>query len=137
MLAIQFLIIMGIVVIGVRFLRSTGQTGQAARRLLLVLLGVFAIFSVLLPEIWTRLASALGVGRGTDLLLYGLMIAFMSYVATSYQRGRQLEASITRIARRLALDEAEAEAGMHRGAGDSPNNKVDTQRTQELRPDSE
>jgi hypothetical protein len=107
-LLIQVIIITAIVVVGVRFLFSSGQRTQAARRILLALLGVFAVLSVLFPEVWTRLAEALGVGRGTDLLLYALTIAFLGYVATSYRRERALEANVTKLARRVALDEAAA-----------------------------
>lgn len=106
MLLAQLIIIAAIVVVGLRFLRSSGERMQATRRILLVLLGVFAVLSVLIPEIWTDVAQFLGIGRGTDLLLYGLTIAFLSYVATSYRRERALQASVTRLARRLALDEA-------------------------------
>ena len=106
MLAIQVLIILAIVLLAVRFLPSTGQRSQAVRRVLLALLGLFAVFSVLFPETWTRLAELVGVGRGTDLLLYGLTIAFLGYVATSYVRFRALESTVTKLARRIALDEA-------------------------------
>jgi hypothetical protein len=105
-LIIQLLIIAAIVAVGVRFLFSSGQRTQAARRILFILLGVFAILSVLVPDIWTDLAAFVGVGRGTDLLLYALTIAFVSYVATSYRRERALEVNLTKLARRLALDEA-------------------------------
>jgi hypothetical protein len=108
MVLIQILIIASIILVGVRFLLSSGQRTQAARRMLLVALGIFAVLSVLFPEIWSRVADVLGVGRGTDLLLYALTIAFLSYVATSYRRERALEASVTKLARRIALDEAAA-----------------------------
>ena len=32
-----------------------------------------------------------GVGRGIDLVLYGLMVAFLSFTVTSYRRFRDLE----------------------------------------------
>lgn len=106
MLLIQLVIVAAILLVALRFILSTGQRSQAVRRVLLLLLGVFAVLSVLFPESWTTVAQWLGVGRGTDLLLYGMVIAFLGYVATSYVRFRSLEATVTRLARRIALDEA-------------------------------
>ena len=47
-----------------------------------------------------------GIGRGADLVLYGLVVAFFSFVVTTYQRFRDMETDYTRLARRIALDEA-------------------------------
>ena len=41
----------------------------------------------------------LGVGRGADLLLYGLTVVFLGYVAASYRRMRQMEQQVTVLAR--------------------------------------
>jgi hypothetical protein len=106
MLVIQVLIIVVIVALALRVLLSTGPRSLALRRVLLALLGLFAVLSVLVPEVWTELAELVGVGRGTDLLLYGVTVAFLGYVTTSYLRFRALEATVTRLARRIALDEA-------------------------------
>lgn len=106
MVAIQVLIIAAIVGLGLWLLLSPGSGKQAARRIMLGALGALAILSVLFPEAWTRAASVLGVGRGTDLLLYGLTVAFLGYVITSYRRSRELEAALTILARRQALSDA-------------------------------
>ena len=87
---------------------SQGARHQAIRRLLLLLFAVVTIGSVLAPGLWNSLANAVGVGRGTDLLLYGLIVAFLGYTVTSYMRFRALEQQITQLARRVALDEAQA-----------------------------
>jgi hypothetical protein len=41
------------------------------------------------------------------MVLYALVVAFLSYTVTSYLRFREIETRYTRLARRLALDEAE------------------------------
>lgn len=82
-----------------------GARHLAMRRIGLVAFAVFAVTSVLFPSLWNWLARQLGVGRGTDLLLYGLVLAFLGYIANSYQRFRGMETQITRLARRIALDE--------------------------------
>ena len=106
MLVIQILLIVAVLLVGARLLRSVGARTQALRRLLLLGLGVFAVLSILFPEIWNEFASWVGVGRGTDLLLYGLLVAFLGYITTSYVRFRDLEVRYTKLARRIALDEA-------------------------------
>ncbi len=52
-----------------------------------------------------------GVGRGTDLVLYALVVAFLSFTVTTYLRFRDLETSYTRLARRIALSEARRSTG--------------------------
>lgn len=107
MLAIQVLLIVVVLVVGVVLVRSTaGARHQAIRRLLLGALVALAVASILVPGAVTDVANAVGVGRGADLLLYGLVIAFLGFVVSSYRRSRHLEETITQLARRLALDEA-------------------------------
>jgi hypothetical protein len=71
-LAIQVILIAAVVVTAAVLLRSQGARQLAIRRILLVALAVFGVLSVLFPGVWTRLARLVGVGRGTDLLLYEL-----------------------------------------------------------------
>lgn len=116
---IKVILIVAMAVIAALLLRSTqGARHQAIRRLLLILFGVVTIGSVLAPDVWNAAAQGVGVGRGTDLLLYGLIVAFLGYTLTSYMRFRALESQITRLARRLALDEVRA-AGPLDGSGTS------------------
>lgn len=104
---IKVILIVAMAVIAALLLRSSqGVRHQAIRRLLLLLFGVVSVGSVLAPNVWNSAANGVGVGRGTDLLLYGLIVAFMGYTVTSYMRFRALEGQITRLARRLAIDEA-------------------------------
>ena len=104
---IKILLIAALAVIAALLLRSSqGTRHQAIRRLLLLLFGVVCVGSVLAPNVWNSAARQVGVGRGTDLLVYGLIVAFMGYTVTSYLRFRALEGQITRLARRLAIDEA-------------------------------
>ncbi len=103
---IQVLLIAVVVVVAARLFRSGGARSQAVRRLGLLLFAGFAVFSILVPGVWNRIAQLVGVGRGTDMVLYALVVAFLSYVVTTYLRFRDFEVRYTRLARRLALDEA-------------------------------
>ena len=102
-LIFQILAIAAVAVIAFLVLRGGGARHQAVRRILLVLFVVGAAVSVIFPQVLTWLARLVGIGRGTDLLLYILVIVFLAFVATSYRRSRQLETQITELSRQLAL----------------------------------
>jgi len=103
---IQLLLIIVVIVVALRLLRDRGARTQAVRRLGLTLFAGFAVWSILFPSVWNQIARLVGVGRGTDMVLYALVVAFLSFTLTTYVRFRDLEARYTRLARRLALDEA-------------------------------
>ena len=74
---IQTLLIIAVAALGWMRLRSPGGARhQAARRLTTLLFVLFAVVAITVPGLVTRVAHVLGVGRGTDLLLYALVIAF-------------------------------------------------------------
>jgi small membrane protein len=112
-LGIQLLLVGGTLAVAWRLLVGSGQRTQAMRRLGLLALAGFAVWSILFPDVWTSLAKRVGIGRGADLILYGLVLAFLGFVVTTYKRFREMETRYTRLARRIALDESEPTA-VHR-----------------------
>ncbi|GAA4883947.1 DUF2304 domain-containing protein [Serinicoccus chungangensis] len=101
---IKVVLLLSVVVVTAMLTRSTaGVRHQAVRRLLLVGFVVLAATAILFPRVMTQVAQLLGVGRGADLLLYGLTVVFLGYVAASYRRMRELEQQVTTLARELAL----------------------------------
>ena len=64
------------------------------------------IWAVLRPDDLTIVANYVGVSRGTDLLLYLLVVAFMFTTLSSYIRFRELELRYARLARAVALQNA-------------------------------
>ena len=103
---IQVLLIAVVVLVVARIFRSRGARAQAIRRIGLVVFAGFAAISILFPDVWTSIAKFVGIGRGTDLVLYALVVAFLSFTVTTYLRFRDLETNYTRLARRIALSEA-------------------------------
>ncbi|UNX55727.1 DUF2304 domain-containing protein [Georgenia sp. TF02-10] len=123
---IQVLLIAGIAAAVVPLTRSAaGASHQAIRRLLLVAFGVLAAVSVLFPSLVTTAARLLGVDRGTDLVLYLLVLAFLSSLATTYRRMSTLERKLTVLARRQALSDARQERLEQADPADPPPSRPD------------
>jgi hypothetical protein len=101
---IQIVLIAGVVAIGAFFMRRTGADSHLAiRRLLFGLFILVAILSILFPQWLTWVANLIGVGRGTDLLLYALVLMFLLFVYSQSRRNAAQQRRITLLARRIAL----------------------------------
>jgi hypothetical protein len=104
---IKVLLLVAILVVAALALRApSGARHLAVRRMSVVAFAGLAALSVVFPDAWNTAAAWVGVGRGTDLLLYGLIVFTFASQATTYRRFRELEQRFTELARRLAVDEA-------------------------------
>ncbi len=104
---IQIFLIVAALGLLVVLLRSrTSARTRAWKKLILIALTAVAVASILRPELTQRAANVVGVGRGTDLLLYLLTAVFLYVVVGFYLRFRDVERQLTVLARQLALDEA-------------------------------
>lgn len=126
---IKIVLLVAIVVITLMLNASNaGARHQAIRRLMLVGFVLLAASAVLFPRLLTTVAKTLGVGRGADLLLYGLTVFFLGFVASSYRRMRQIEQQVTTLARELALREAiHDRAGHPHPPAPAPSTKVEAE----------
>jgi len=106
-LVIKILLLIGVAVTTALLTRSSaGARHQAIRRVLLVVFALAAGVVIVQPSVLSNLARVVGVGRGTDLLLYALAVAFACFLASYYGRQRALNRQITELTRALALAEA-------------------------------
>ena len=104
MIAIRVLLVGSLGLTLVWFLRSRNATPvRAAKKVLLVLLVLFAVVVILDPSIADRVAQALGVGRGADLLLYSVSVAFFFATLNNYLKSREADNRLSRLAREVAL----------------------------------
>lgn len=102
---IKLLLAFSFVFLAVVILRPVKSASHLAlRRLAMLGFLVAAVFSALNPAIVTKIAQFFGIGRGADLLLYGLTIVFFSTLATQYRRDSATEAKLTKLARNIALN---------------------------------
>lgn len=86
---------------------GSGAKQQAVRRVVGLLFFAFAAFSIFVPQTLSSIASFFGIGRGTDLVLYGFIAYFLIYVGYIARRNRQLESSVTKLARHIAISETD------------------------------
>jgi hypothetical protein len=104
---IKILLIAGLIGFAALELRGRGSAGHlATRRIVAVLILLLGITGVFFPDLVTQIANAVGVGRGADLVLYALVIAFLFSTLGLYQRLRKLEDRYVELSRRVAIDEA-------------------------------
>jgi hypothetical protein len=112
---IQVLLLVAAMMLVVFLLRSRGSVRARAwvkvGYLLFVLAGIYAI---LRPDDTTVLANLVGVRRGTDLMLYALIIAFAFTTLSTYMRFRDVELRYARLARAIALEGAQRPADENR-----------------------
>lgn len=105
---IQFLLVVAILAVVVLLGRSSRDARHLAfRRLFLLAFAVASVVAVVFPQVLTRLARVVGVGRGADLLLYALVVAFIGSLAMQSRRATELARMVTLTTRRLAIIEAE------------------------------
>ena len=95
-------------VFGVFIRNSHSVRSQAFKRISFVIFLIMNFDAVLRPGDTTWLAHKVGVGRGTDLLLYLLVIAFAFFAVNTYLRFHTLERRFTDLARSIALNTAQA-----------------------------
>jgi hypothetical protein len=106
---IQGLLITSIIALLVYLLRSRRNAQSRAWVKVGYLLFVMAaVYAVLRPNDTTVVAHWLGVDRGTDLMLYALIIAFSFTTLSTYLRFKDLELRYARLARAVALEGAQA-----------------------------
>jgi hypothetical protein len=104
---IQILLVPALVLAVVLSLRSRASLrGQARRKIVAALTVVAGALAVMFPDLLQALADAVGVTRGTDLLLYALAVVIIYLVGSTSARFREQEARIVLLARQVALSDA-------------------------------
>jgi hypothetical protein len=105
---IQVLLLAAVVLTLVLFVRGRhGVRLQASKRVAFIAFLMLNGYAVLRPDDVSRVANLVGVGRGTDLLLYMLIVAFVFGTLNMYMRLRETERRLTDLARAVAIQHAE------------------------------
>ncbi|GAA1482594.1 DUF2304 domain-containing protein [Gordonia sinesedis] len=94
--------------------RGTARA-SAGVKLLFVAFLVFGAYAMFRQGDVTWVAKKLGIQRGLDLVLFLLVIAFAFTTVSTYLRFRDLEVRYSRLARAIALQNAEPPREQDRG----------------------
>jgi len=108
-LVIQIILIAAIVAIMIRLLATRTTRTRAWSTLLGVAFTAFAIIAIAFPEVATRLANLVGIGRGADLLLYGLALVVLVIAVQTSLRRHATQRRTARIVRSIVLLRADVE----------------------------
>lgn len=104
---IKYLLIAVIVLIVVRVTRQFQRGGFNVREYVLwLMLWLGGAFVILRPETATFVANLVGVGRGTDFMVYIAVIVLFYLVFRILTRQEKMEREITKTIRELAIDRA-------------------------------
>jgi hypothetical protein len=90
----------------VTFGRNTAGM-RASRKLLFLATLLSGCVAVLFPELVQDVAEFLGVGRGTDLLLYVMTVMVLTISLTSYIEKKRVERREATMVQRIAILEAQ------------------------------
>jgi len=114
---IQILLIPALVAAVLLSLRSRSSLrGQARRKILALATVVLGVLAVLFPDSLQELADAVGVTRGSDLLLYGLVLVQIYLVGSTSVRFREQEGRLVQLARQVAIMDASLRYAVVEGA---------------------
>ncbi|MDN8594138.1 MULTISPECIES: DUF2304 domain-containing protein [unclassified Corynebacterium] len=104
---IQILLLIAATVLVLYFFTNRKKANvKAWVKLGFLVLVIAAVWAILRPDDLTILAQWLGVDRGTDLMLYTLIIAFFFTTMSTWVRFREQELRYARLARAVALQNA-------------------------------
>lgn len=104
---IQVILIISLILLGTSLVRSRHSSRtKAYKKLLLFLAIIFAVIIVLFPDVATEIANMVGVGRGADLLLYGVTVTLIFVMLNNYIKDLENQKKLTLLARKIAILES-------------------------------
>lgn len=120
-LLIQIFLLLAVVGLALYFLSNRRKArARAGVKIGFVIFVLATIWAILRPDDLTVVAQWVGVSRGTDLLLYVLVVAFMFTTLSTYIRFRELELRYARLARAVALQNPVTPHGDEEGSHENP-----------------
>lgn len=89
--------------------RLQGARNLALRRILATLFAIGAAVAIIFPSTFSALAQLLGVGRGTDLLVYAIVVVLLTTWLVQWRHNIAVQTQLTKLTRDLALATAQEE----------------------------
>lgn len=102
--------VLGTAMLAVAALLARGSVGRIVGALWIAVFAAGVVFAVE-PNWTTAIAHRLGISRGTDLLLYLLVLVVLYGFLVIYLKLRRVRRELTLLVRELAIRQAERDAG--------------------------
>lgn len=104
------IVLLAVVACGVIYVsRLRGARNLALRRILATLFAIGAAVAIIFPSTISALAQLLGVGRGTDLLVYAIVVVLLTTWLVQWRHNIAVQTQLTKLTRDLALATAQEE----------------------------
>ena len=107
MKSIQYILIVLCLVPIILIRYGSKTSGRASYRVGFVIFICLFLISVAYPNLTTRVANAIGVGRGTDLIVYMTTFALICFSLILIIKFERLQREITQLVRRIALEKVQ------------------------------
>ncbi|MCI6584008.1 MAG: DUF2304 domain-containing protein [Mobiluncus porci] len=102
-LGIKIVLLLAVVFGLIYVSRLKGARNLAMRRILALLFAIGAAIAIIYPPVISAVARFLGVGRGTDLLLYALVVVVLATWLVQWRYNIAVQARLTELTRQVAL----------------------------------
>ena len=118
-------VILALLLLLIPFLYFSRLRSSVLDRLVVVVFSILAISMVIAPD-WTNWAANLvGIGRGADLFIYLSIIGIAFIILLFYSKIKAIEASITDLARSVAIERAVGSSASEPKRPDRETGKID------------
>ena len=101
---VQFILVL--LVAGVTFFYFNRMRSSAADRFVVIVFGALGIFLAIFPDVTSKLADVVGVGRGADLFIYLSLVGIGFFGLLLYSKLRDLESTLADLARNISIQKA-------------------------------
>jgi len=102
-IVLEILVILAILALGIYFLANNHSKAQAWKKIIAIIFIGFSIFAIIFPGIADIIAEMLGIERGTDLILYGLILVVIYLIFSQSLAKKQEQNYRAKIVRRIAI----------------------------------
>src|SRR5688500_936543 len=104
MTKIQLLLLINLFILLLLYLRFFRN--RVFNMLFFVVLFMLGIIFVINPDITTKIAEFVGVGRGVDLVIYLLLLVFFFLFIALFYKSRNIDKTLIELVRKIAIKEA-------------------------------
>lgn len=104
-------LILIVMLIAILFLYFNRLRSGLVDRIVVALFVFVGIILAAVPDMTMKIAALVGVGRGADLFMYLALVGLGFFVLVLYSKLRDIESTISELARSVAIDTAREPGG--------------------------